>query len=383
MTMHPFSSTPRRPRGFSLVELMVGIVVGMVGLLVVYKTLSVWDTNSRSTVAGGDAQVAGTLATFSIERDIKLAGVGFGTALATTMGCDVVGADSGGRQIDFPMYPVQIQKTAGQPDVINVLAGNSSFFVTSGGFTGSTANTKLLKPKQRTGFRNGDLAIVAGNDTGAVASAQCQLIQVTDTSNADGQTIVHAAGTYFPDAVYSAASAASSAQFNGVPASAPAFTSGTIYNLGPQPTLIRWQVVGSTLRRTDTLQNTPSIDVADGVADMQAEYGVDADNSGTITDAEWTTAVPADWTKVLAVRVALLVRSGQFEKPAAGTNTPITAVAPMWGPTASRVPFAMKNVSGTADAYGATDAVPDNWRYYRYRVYEKVIPLRNIIWGQQ
>jgi len=28
-----------------------------------------------------------------------------------------------------------------------------------------------------------------------------------------------------------------------------------------------------------------------------------------------------------------------------------------------------------------TDAVPNNWRYYRYRVYERVIPLRNMIWG--
>jgi hypothetical protein len=40
----------------------------------------------------------------------------------------------------------------------------------------------------------------------------------------------------------------------------------------------------------------------------------------------------------------------------------------------------MKNVDGTLDA----DIIgsPNNWRYYRYRVYEKIIPLRNVIWGQ-
>ena len=27
------------------------------------------------------------------------------------------------------------------------------------------------------------------------------------------------------------------------------------------------------------------------------------------------------------------------------------------------------------------DAVPNNWRFYRYRVYERVIPLRNVLWG--
>ena len=33
------------------------------------------------------------------------------------------------------------------------------------------------------------------------------------------------------------------------------------------------------------------------------------------------------------------------------------------------------------DAYGNNDAVPNNWRYYRYRVYERVIPLRNMLWN--
>jgi type IV pilus assembly protein PilW len=25
----------------------------------------------------------------------------------------------------------------------------------------------------------------------------------------------------------------------------------------------------------------------------------------------------------------------------------------------------------------------NNWRHYRYRVYETVIPLRNMLWGSQ
>ena len=39
----------------------------------------------------------------------------------------------------------------------------------------------------------------------------------------------------------------------------------------------------------------------------------------------------------------------------------------------------MKNVDGTADTNPAGS--PNNWRYYRYRVYERVIPLRNMVWG--
>jgi type IV pilus assembly protein PilW len=40
----------------------------------------------------------------------------------------------------------------------------------------------------------------------------------------------------------------------------------------------------------------------------------------------------------------------------------------------------MTDVSGGTDSSVAGSA--DNWRYYRYRVYEKVIPLRNMIWGK-
>jgi hypothetical protein len=43
--------------------------------------------------------------------------------------------------------------------------------------------------------------------------------------------------------------------------------------------------------------------------------------------------------------------------------------------------FLMTNVDGSADSYSDTDANPNNWRYYRYRVYERVIPLRNMLWG--
>jgi type IV pilus assembly protein PilW len=52
--------------------------------------------------------------------------------------------------------------------------------------------------------------------------------------------------------------------------------------------------------------------------------------------------------------------------------------------------FVMTNVDGTADtSTGCPDLTnpadpnltPNNWRLYRYSVYETVIPLRNMIWG--
>jgi len=43
----------------------------------------------------------------------------------------------------------------------------------------------------------------------------------------------------------------------------------------------------------------------------------------------------------------------------------------------------MTNVDGAADS-NPGDAVkgePNNWRNYRYRVYETLVPLRNLVWG--
>jgi type IV pilus assembly protein PilW len=378
----------RRHRGFSLVEVLVGIVIGMVGVLVIFQTVSIWDSHVRTTKAGGDAQSAGTLALFSIERDLRLAGMGFGKAGGDVMGCVVHAHDTGdGRAFDFNLFPMHIEVGAdGAPDEIRILYGNSSFYVSEETFTASTASTKKLA--RRNGFRRGDVAVVAGNGTGVPGASDCALVQITDNTDVDGFTVAHASGNYSADAVYAAASGASAAaRFNDAGGTGTTFSSGTIYNLGPAPRLNLWRIDGQRLVRTDVMHNAGPFEVAEGVVSLKAQYGYDLDGDNRIADTpgapEWITALPTpvDWTKVRALRVALLVRSSQFEKsadPSAGASAvAVTASAPSW----SGGEFAMTNVDGTPDAYGPADAVPNNWRYYRYRVYEQVIPLRNMIWG--
>ncbi len=61
-------------RGFSLVELMVGLVVGMLTLLVVLQSLSLFEGQKRTTVTGADAQENGLMALYMLERDARMAG---------------------------------------------------------------------------------------------------------------------------------------------------------------------------------------------------------------------------------------------------------------------------------------------------------------------
>ena len=162
---------------------------------------------------------------------------------------------------------------------------------------------------------------------------------------------------------------------------------GRVFNLGPAPVQSVWAVdtAKHTLTRYNRMaqESASAVEVASDVVTLKAQYGVDADGNGEIASGEWTDAAPVDWTRVLAVRFAVLVRSRQYERAtASGTPTPVTAAAPVWAAGA----FVMKNVDGTSDSGSSVtnitgDEAVNNWRNYRYRVYESVVPLRNMIWG--
>ena len=72
-----------------------------------------------------------------------------------------------------------------------------------------------------------------------------------------------------------------------------------------------------------------------------------------------------DWARVLTVRMALVARSAQPERPnVAGGACDATNAAPTWS-------------GGSFDLTGDAD-----WQCYRYRVFETTVPLRNLIWQQ-
>ena len=50
------------------------MTIGVIGILAIFQTVAVWNKHSQTTTSGGDAQIAGTLALFNLERDLKQAG---------------------------------------------------------------------------------------------------------------------------------------------------------------------------------------------------------------------------------------------------------------------------------------------------------------------
>ena len=89
------------------------------------------------------------------------------------------------------------------------------------------------------------------------------------------------------------------------------------------PSMYAWSVTSGKLVVSNGLTATGNAEAADNIVNLQAEYGYDANDDGKIASTEWQTTAPADWRRVLAVRVGLLAR-GQYEIQA------VTTTAPQW-----------------------------------------------------
>jgi len=161
-----------------------------------------------------------------------------------------------------------------------------------------------------------------------------------------------------------------------------------IFNLGSRPV---WKTFGikynaplytinyGKLQVTDqfkvlTVPGAQSEDLMDGIVDLQAQYGKDTDGDGVVD--EWTKKLsrnyPAnfdaiDIMQVIAVRLAVLARDDHYHKPStAGGACEATTAAnrPTWA-------------GGDFLTFNAPGALPS---CYKYRAFETVVPLRNMIW---
>ncbi len=379
-------SLPRRclkPLGFSLVELLVAVAIGLLGILVMFQVWANWDQRKRSTASGSDAQVSGSIALYHLERDIKLAGYGFGNA--GVLGCTVSAYDSARPNPDFSftLTPVQIIDGAnGAADQLITLYGNAATLSSSQTFIASSATSK--KANTRTGLNKGHLAIIADSST------VCRLIEISDDTNVDSQTIEHAAGPYL-----NYLNSSVSSRYNPAAGYVATTQAGFIYNLGSLPQRNLWQIrrqkfastnttvysqhfltVQDDLHYTDTdADNTADwAEIGDGLINLQAEYGLDTNND-TIIDT-WQATTPATWAQLKAIRFALLTRSPHYE---ISQTTPTAPRLPWKNSAGSDIAFTMTNLDGSTDSNPAND--PNNWRHYRYRVYGSVVPLRNRVWG--
>ena len=164
-------------RGFTLVELMVGLVVGLIASAAIIQTFSTFEAQKRSTVAGSEAQENGLVALSQLEQDIHNAGAGVVDPITldcTNASTFTYSVAAGGAIPNFTLAPVVITPggTAAASDTVQVTTGD--FLGGMPAYTTKPMDDSKddLLVSRTDGFATGDLIIVA-------QGGQCSVMQVS------------------------------------------------------------------------------------------------------------------------------------------------------------------------------------------------------------
>jgi type IV pilus assembly protein PilW len=365
-------------RGMSLPEILAAVLIGLIGMIVIMQVYATSEERKRTTTGTSDAQITGNIALFTLESTIRSAGFGMVSADNNMLGCTTSGYNSNRSVPDFTflMAPVVITVgAAGAPDKLTVIYGSSPNVVEGEAFVGGAASGGDFPLKNAAGILAGDLVVASE------AGLNCSLAEITGFVPAAINTVQHASGAAYSYVDTAGNTISPTATYNkGGGSGVDYSTAALLFTLGRSPTVVTYQI-GNDKLQTKTLipyiaaqdsdnDGTSDADIGDGIVQLKALYAKDTDGDGVVDT--WNTTLPANatqWMQVRAVRIALLARSAKFEKTAVTADC-IAPNNPPNSPYWSGGCFTMTNPADGTD-----------WHYYRYRVYETVVPLRNMIWS--
>jgi type IV pilus assembly protein PilW len=372
--------------GFTLVELMVGLAIGMLATVVIIQVMSVFDAQRRTTTGSADAQTNGGIALSAIARDAQVAGYPLFPAADAPMECTALtfGATGVASIVPVTITDGVATGTASASDKITIRYGSSPMGGAPAQITAVGATTGA-SPNQRTpvtigsnlGCRVNDVVLISNRTT-------CTMTTVTGP----GDIATPSVASTPPDRTTIELAA------NGDVA-ANAIAGANLACLGTWSE-ITYQVNATTgnLDRTSVVNGasttTPSVV---GVVNLQAQYGISASaNSNVIS--QWVNASGATWGAtattptvdnrklIKAIRIAVVARNEKLE---------MSNVTDVCSSTTTAAPAPAPETSGLCAWTGsstspapAIDLSPGdaNWRRYRYRVYETITPIRNVIWSK-
>lgn len=375
--------------GFSLVEIMVGITIGLVTALVVSQVMQVADARKRTATSGADAIVNAALGLYMIERDGKNSGYGL-ASLRGSMGCPVR-AEFDGTPRNFNLVPAAITDGAnGAPDTLRFIASNKN---------GAALPIRISENHPRTAanfFVESDLGVYEGDMMIAVPQTLvpgtnwCSVFQVTGTGGAggggNGNGGNNGGGQGQNQVLHNSGQSEWNQPTNSIFPVNGYVIGDYVLNLGTF-TDHTYSIANNHLRQTafNMVNNTFTVsDLYPHTVQLQAVYGRDTTLPPDNVVDVWDATVPPQWQQVIAIRVALVARG---QTPETGIVTLDGANAASTCDSLSPHPAAVcwrpnPNGKGVKIDLNINNANP-NWQRYRYRVVETTIPLRNTIWQQQ
>lgn len=348
-----------RHGGFSLIELMVGLAIGLLATVVIIQVMSVFEAQRRTTTGSADAQTNGGIALYSIARELQMAGYPLLPMIDSPLECTSLTVAGAAASLDR-LTPVTITNGVAASgvnasDSITIRFGTSSM----GGAT--TQITSLVAPNavvlSNLSCQTGDATLITAGTSCAMSTATA-VPTIAGTPPSYRVTLADTTG---------------------------AAPNANLACLGPWNE-ITYAVNPATgnLDRTAVVNGvsatTPSVV---GVVNLQAQYGISTTaNSNQVTawvdasGATWAAPTLANRNRIKAIRIAVVARNAKQEPTAVATAcSSINSAAP-----AGLCAWA-GSVASPAPAIDLSPADAD-WARYRYRVFETIVPLRNVIWAK-
>ncbi len=256
--------------GFTLVDVMVGMVIGLLGIIIIFQVFAVSESNKRTTTSGGDAQQNAAAAQFGLEHSIKNAGYGLFSCFNT------------------PPIPQDCAAGNTQLPAVTITPG-----------TAATGNSDTLVLTYRQTWDFGSFPPTTTlSQTGTFPYPPVLTNETIDVEQANGSTT-------------------GLLQLVSKIAASPVVPTYTVCT--PSATCLPTKATSSV--------------ISEGIVLMKAEYGVD-NGAGGVFVAGWQQTPPAAGVNVLAVRVALVARSAQPEVTKDSTGKIVacatTTVFPTW-----------------------------------------------------
>jgi len=360
------NSLTRAQRGFTLIEMLVGLALGLLASLAIFTTVSSFETQRRVTASGADMQQNGLLALYFLEQDLRMAGFGLIDASTTPGSLPCVKLNG------VNIAPVSIADGGAGSDTLTThrLDSDTGGIVTGGGAA------KLTSAPGVSPMTVDTINAIHLNDYLLIPDASRNCTQLQATLLPSIYATIPGTGTPFVPAT------AITPAIPAVPDTlAPA--TATLINLGQTAAAIpalQYRVNANNLEHSSDSGTTWS-SVADNIVNLQAQYGIANAGSQSIscwTDAtgsacggsDWANPPAADINRIKAIRVAIVARSSQKTAGITTTANPVAWTQPTTTPTSSAAPVINLSTS-----------VGTDWGHYRYKVYQTVIPVRNVIWG--
>lgn len=346
------SSHYHAQKGFTLVEILVGLAIGLLVTLVIMQVFATFEGQKRTTTGTADAQTNGSIALYTIQRDLRMAA--FGLPVFDTenspLQCTTFTVD-GTPSPNYNIFPVTI--TEGVSDTVAIRYGNpmgGGIPVSVIGVVPGTAPAATVGVDNNMGCRVGDTAL-------ATTGTTCILTKVTGPTDIAIPPVSTGDTTHIE---LEDGTGIASGQSLSCLGDWGSYSYAVVNNQ---------LVLNGTARVTD-------------IVNIQAQYGISAmaaSNEVTAwvdpTGATWADPTVADRNRIKAIRIAVVARNGLLEKEnvtsaCSSLDDPDPSGLCAWeGTAASPAP----QIDLTADA---------NWQRYRYRVFETIIPLRNMIWSR-